>query len=193
MSTTDLPDGYRWATAEETEAYGMNPAAFPAMVVVVRTADASGVPYTQGEADLALPAGRLVPDLTMEVVGEFGGDAYPRQYEYEVRLAHDPADGVQMLVTDSGGAPIAQPLVLDDATIDGIISMSSIDHDLSGYEDDWTLPVGMQRVLTWMLQTDMDHTVELDASQIDQIAEWLTYATGEKTWNWDEQGEEWVF
>jgi hypothetical protein len=50
---TDLPTGYRWATAEETEAHAVT--ANPAMVVVPRTADASGTPYTHGEADLALP------------------------------------------------------------------------------------------------------------------------------------------
>lgn len=50
---TDLPTGYRWATEEETEAHSVTEN--PAMVVVPRTTDASGTPYTQGEADLALP------------------------------------------------------------------------------------------------------------------------------------------
>jgi hypothetical protein len=50
---TDLPTGYRWATADETEAHAVTPN--PDMVVVPRTADADGTPYTHGEADLALP------------------------------------------------------------------------------------------------------------------------------------------
>ena len=117
---SDLPDGYRWANAEETEAYGINPAAFPSMMVVIRTTDASGKPYTEGEADLALPATRLVPDFALQLTGEYQGNAYPDQREYEVRLAHDPTDGVQMLVTDSGGAPVAEPLVITEEMVDGI-------------------------------------------------------------------------
>lgn len=48
---TDLPAGYRWATAEEAEDWTK----YPGMLVVKRTADASGQPYTQDEADLAMP------------------------------------------------------------------------------------------------------------------------------------------
>jgi hypothetical protein len=50
---TDLPTGYRWATADETEAHMVTEN--PDMVVVPRTVDSSGTPYTEGEADLALP------------------------------------------------------------------------------------------------------------------------------------------
>jgi hypothetical protein len=42
-----LPNGYRWATAEETERADT--------IVVALIADASGTPYTEGEADLAVP------------------------------------------------------------------------------------------------------------------------------------------
>lgn len=47
----DLPPGYRWATAEETMT---EPHPF-GTIVVIRTEDSSGKPYTQGEADLAVP------------------------------------------------------------------------------------------------------------------------------------------
>jgi hypothetical protein len=47
----DLPDGYRWATAEETEDWEN----VPGIIVVPRTHDASGTPYTHSEADLAVP------------------------------------------------------------------------------------------------------------------------------------------
>lgn len=49
----DLPSGYRWATAEECEEYavGMHKDA----IVVMRTVDSNGIPYTQGEADIAVP------------------------------------------------------------------------------------------------------------------------------------------
>ena len=58
--TTDLPEGYRWATADETEDYLVNPDRHPDMIVVHRTADAAGNPYTGDEADLAMPWPPLV-------------------------------------------------------------------------------------------------------------------------------------
>jgi len=45
---SDLPKGYRWATAEEVEAQ------MPGLIVVPRTKDSTGRPYTQGEADIAI-------------------------------------------------------------------------------------------------------------------------------------------
>jgi hypothetical protein len=50
----DLPVGYRWATADETEAN------LPDAIVVPRTLDSSGRPYIQGEADIAVPTKREV-------------------------------------------------------------------------------------------------------------------------------------
>lgn len=48
----DLPVGYRWATAEETEMGGMD---IPGAMLVTRTFDSTGKRYTEGEADLAVP------------------------------------------------------------------------------------------------------------------------------------------
>lgn len=45
--STDLPAGYRWATEDETDR--------PDAIIVKRTADSTGRPYTQDEADLAVP------------------------------------------------------------------------------------------------------------------------------------------
>jgi hypothetical protein len=50
----DLPVGYRWATAYETEMFNNNPGAMQGAVVVKRTVDAQGKPYTQDEADIAV-------------------------------------------------------------------------------------------------------------------------------------------
>ena len=47
MSMTDLPPGYRWATEEEMDR--------PDAIVVPLTADSTGRPYVQDEADLAVP------------------------------------------------------------------------------------------------------------------------------------------
>lgn len=51
MSDGDLPRGHRWATAEESETWET----VPGLIVVQRTADTAGNPYTQDEADLAVP------------------------------------------------------------------------------------------------------------------------------------------
>lgn len=48
----DLPKGYRWADEDETERHGVDP--IPGAIVVLRTVDSRGVPYTD-EADLAVP------------------------------------------------------------------------------------------------------------------------------------------
>jgi hypothetical protein len=56
----DLPAGYRWATADETEAHGVT--ANPDMIVVPRTTDEKGEVYKNGEADLALPIKPLPRD-----------------------------------------------------------------------------------------------------------------------------------
>jgi len=54
VNDTDLPDGYRWATEEEC--YVLEGGQFPEEVrIVARTVDTLGRPYTEGEADIAVP------------------------------------------------------------------------------------------------------------------------------------------
>lgn len=50
-SVSDLPSGYRWADAEETERIDTIPGA----LLVTLTTDSNGTPYTEGEADWAVP------------------------------------------------------------------------------------------------------------------------------------------
>lgn len=52
----DLPDGYRWATPVELDWLGRRDWPEPCRVIQ-RTVDAAGVPYTQDEADVAVPIG----------------------------------------------------------------------------------------------------------------------------------------
>jgi hypothetical protein len=52
---SDLPEGYRWATAEECETYAKATSSVPGAIVVKRTVDSSGHVYTQDESDLAVP------------------------------------------------------------------------------------------------------------------------------------------
>jgi hypothetical protein len=60
--TDDLPEGYRWATADECETFAADPGGHPEMIIVTRTADASGRPYTEGEADVAILVGLMPYD-----------------------------------------------------------------------------------------------------------------------------------
>jgi hypothetical protein len=62
MNIDDLPDGYRWATQDECEIYSMDPAGHPEMIIVTRTVDASGRPYTEGESDIAIKVGLMPYD-----------------------------------------------------------------------------------------------------------------------------------
>ena len=131
-----------------------------------------------------------LPDFQMDVRGEYQGNPFPEPAEYRVIMAQDPVDGIQFLVQDSGGFTVAQPLALDDGLIEGITWMANTNHDLGGYQDDWSLPAGMDRQLVWTLQTDLDHYVQLTEDQIDQVAAWLRFATGEDEWT---GGEDWEF
>jgi len=50
---SDLPTGYRWADEDECDAIVHDPS-LP-HIVVPRTFDSTGKPYTEGEADIAVP------------------------------------------------------------------------------------------------------------------------------------------
>ena len=65
--SNDLPAGYRWATEDETEAWGVG-VRYPGERWIKRTADSTGTPYTQDEADLAVPDD--VIDFTPEMRAE---------------------------------------------------------------------------------------------------------------------------
>jgi hypothetical protein len=49
ITNSDLPFGYRWATEAETENMPEG------WILVPLTQDVNGRPYTQGEADVAVP------------------------------------------------------------------------------------------------------------------------------------------
>jgi hypothetical protein len=62
VNVDDLPDGYRWATADECEAYSVAPSSYPQFIIVTRTVDTHGRPYTEGESDIACPIGLMPYD-----------------------------------------------------------------------------------------------------------------------------------
>ena len=135
-----------------------------------------------------LPGGMLVPNLKMDVTGEYSGNAYPEEAEYRIVIEfHDHDEGWLMEVEHASGAKVGGT-ALTPEIVDGIVSMAQIDHGLGGYEDDWEIPAGMDRHIEWVLQTDMPHYVRLDESQIDEIAAWLRFATGAEEWT---GGSEW--
>lgn len=53
--TYDLPEGYRWADADETERINAGDWPSDGYLVVPRTFSSNGHRYTQGEADIAVP------------------------------------------------------------------------------------------------------------------------------------------
>jgi hypothetical protein len=91
-------------------------------------------------------------------------------------------------VETSDGTEISQTEISAEEA-DGILRMATTDHDIGVYEDDWTFPSGMSRVLTWTLPTNSDHTVVLNEADISEIGAWLEYATTDKEWvggeNWE--------
>jgi hypothetical protein len=131
-----------------------------------------------------------LPDFQMDVTGEYQGNAYPESAEYRIVMLRHTTGSIMFCVENSSGSDIGQPLVLDDGLIEGITWMANTNHDLGGYQDDWDIPAGMDRQLVWTLQTDIDHYVQLTEDQIDQVAAWLRFATGEDEWT---GGEVWEY
>lgn len=130
-----------------------------------------------------------VPDLSMDVRGEYSGNAYPEQKEYRISMTVLDSGDFRLVVEDAAGG-IVGSMTMDDEVAEGIDRMATTDHGLGAYEDDWKLPAGMDRALEWTLQTDMEHEVRLDQTGIDEIAAWLRYATGEMDWD---GGEDWEY
>lgn len=115
-------------------------------------------------------------DFSMAVAGEYSGDAYPSQQDYRITITVlGTGEDFGMVVENASGGVVGSAILSSDEA-DGLISMASIDHSLSGYEDDWAIPVGMGRVLTWTLDTDDDVWISLREDQIDEIAHWLAHA-----------------
>jgi hypothetical protein len=106
----DLPKGYRWATELETEYFDKIDGA----IVVSRTEDSNGQPYTQQEADIAVPIRKFadvagptvlmadyIPshDETHDLADEIGAklDEF-RDYVASVRDEDQAADAVRELL-----------------------------------------------------------------------------------------------
>jgi len=128
-----------------------------------------------------------LPRLEMDVLGSYEGNAYPEQAEYRIVMTRD--DSISFDVEDSSGSPVAPTLVLTEELADGIICMAGTDHSLSGYEDDWALPAGLDRQISWTLQTNLDVSIVLRSDHLDEIAAWLRYAIGEDVWDGDDEWE----
>lgn len=131
-----------------------------------------------------------VPPFQMDVVGEYTGNAYPRTEEYRVHMIEEVGtDNCLLSIEDNAGNEVIDTLTITPELADGIISMSQIDHGLGGYEDDWTLPPGMDRRINWDLGSG-DTFISLSSGHITEIAAWLRFATGEEDWD---GGDEWEY
>lgn len=124
-----------------------------------------------------------LPRFQKDLVGTYDGSIYSMPTELRVLLAEDP-HGFRLTVETGIGVEVGnQALTMVEA--EGIIKMASTDHDIGVYEDDWTFPVGMRRVLTWTLETDSNYHLVLNEADIDEVATWLRYATGEEQYEGD--------
>jgi len=117
----------------------------------------------------------VLPDFQMSVAGEYYGNPYPQAADYLVRIVqiNDGTEFVLTVENSSGGEVNVMPLTEADA--DGIFKVAATDHSLSGYEDDWKIPPGIERSVRWDLG-DGDNFVQLAGGEIDEVATWLRYA-----------------
>jgi len=130
-----------------------------------------------------------LPDLQMDVTGEYCGNAYPESAEYRIRITqiNDGTEFVLSVENSSGGEINVIPLKEADA--DGILKVAETSHSLSGYDGDWKIPVGIERSVHWDL-SDAENYVRLNESDIDEIAQWLRYALALDDYD---GGETWEF
>jgi len=132
-----------------------------------------------------------LPAFQMDVTGQCYGGAFWSEADYRVCMAVEDSTETPVVfwVEDSAGTRLTQHWFSPEE-IEGITWMSNTNHSLDGYEDDWSLPVGMDRILIWDLPTDDDNNVRLDDAQITEVAAWLRFAIGEETYT---GGPEWEF
>jgi hypothetical protein len=130
-----------------------------------------------------------LPALVKDVSGQYYGGAFWDSADYRVKIVTLDGSGenFRMTVESASGSEVGT-YEFGKAEADGITRMASTDHDLGAYEDDWAIPLGMRRTLSWTLPTTDDHLVVVEQDVIDEIADWLEYATGAKTWD---GGEDW--
>jgi hypothetical protein len=130
-----------------------------------------------------------LPDLQIDITGEYYGNAYPENREFRVRLTVDPSDAVVLHLEDSNGYPVVDAITISEEEADGIQKVATTSHSLDVYEDDWKIPVGIERTVCWTLG-DAEVSVRLDESKIDEIATWLRFAVGDEEYT---GGEVWEF
>jgi hypothetical protein len=131
-----------------------------------------------------------LPDLQMDVTGRYNGGAYWNAAEYRVLAREADDTGTYAVVVEDTSGSIVGEQVLSAEQSRDLIDVASRDHSLSGFDDDWDLPAGIERRIEWVLQTNMDHEIVLTSDQIDEVAMWLRFATGEEVWD---GGDEWEF
>ena len=125
-----------------------------------------------------------VPEAHIAVTGHFNGNPYPIEQEYRVILRAEE-DWYVIEVETTGGDRITRIQLDEDRAQD---VLSSLNADLG---DPRGTGVGIWYAVNWEVG-DVTNEVTLRDTQITEVAEWFTYATGGAEWDWDEQGEEWM-
>jgi hypothetical protein len=124
-----------------------------------------------------------LPAFVKDVSGQYYGGAFWDSADYRVKIVALDGTGknFRMTVETAGGSEVGE-YEFGMAEVEGIARMASTDHGLGAYQDDWTIPFGMGRVLTWDLPTIEHHLVTVDEDVVEEIAAWLRFATGEDEW-----------
>lgn len=169
--------------AKQAQDAQRRPGTIATVFEVFPSGETSGV-----EIDLSEPEGKRVPDFSMDVTGEYLGNAYPQAAEYRVTLTILGTGTDFGLVVENSSGGVVNSVTLSEEDADGIEKVATTMHGLEVYEDDWQIPSGIDRAVSWDL-SDAENYIRLDEGQISEINNWLRYAVGDKTWNWDEQGE----
>lgn len=130
-----------------------------------------------------------LPDFSLDVTGEYQGNAYPEPAEYRISISILGTGVDYGLVVENSSGGVVNSIILTEEDADGIEKVATTMHGLEVYEDDWKIPAGIDRTVYWDLG-DTENFVRLDESGIAQVNAWLRYALGFEEWT---GGDEWVF
>jgi hypothetical protein len=130
----------------------------------------------------------LVPELYRSIQGNYYGGAYWNNQELALHCVSDGTGGFTLTIEDTRGFPLGTHEI---PATDAKLIRDTLGKPRRGPAVK-TIS-GLSERLTWgnLVPNDDRYEVSLNGGELDELHEWLRYATGEETWNSLEDGDDW--
>lgn len=130
-----------------------------------------------------------VPAMIVTVHGEQYTAANPTSAEFRFTATRDD-DGVHLRLEDTAGTALTSAtLTVEQAAAQRAQLVNQPHVDLPRIADG--LPA-VERVVRWVFSDYQTYHVAL-VSELEELSEWLTYATGQDTWDPTVDGDTWEY